>query len=456
MDEEVDMRIHCTRDAVVQKKDHFELFLPFVFVVFFCLGLTSCKGGSPSAAIHFSPDGSTIAYTYADRIDLPLPPEVPTLHSTVYLQWCPMDRIKSYQSMKIDSYGKSYGSFVQDQFALLFSPDSRHIAVKSPRYLEVVDLENQTRHRLTGPDELVTSMGWLGNKEMVYVVHKKTGSEKHGAGSTRQIFRHTIGESPGKRLLLYEQFDYRGNYHDYVSPTGEYVVFMSQGYSDGFFYLLNVQAGKVEAFSEKKAKCQAVSWKPDGSCVFCLSSTGAMLLYPQEGRIKDLSDNYDNAFRRHLAFAPEIDPRWTPDGRFIVINSTKMGGSLVCPDPWRVVPLGKLLVGYLEEKENQRVYRDPQDSYPILYVQPYPGWVRIWLCLVTDKKPTMRGETVVLERMNYLVDYEGQRFIPMKPSFSPGGAWTITPDGKKMVYFNAMIPKAISLEEEPVHLPGNN
>ncbi|MBI5576965.1 MAG: PD40 domain-containing protein [Deltaproteobacteria bacterium] len=451
------MRIKRTKDAFIQQKTGlFGFYLQFVFVAFVCLGFSSCKEGSPSAEIHFSPDGSTIAYTYADRIGLPLPPEVPTIYSTVYLQWCPSDQIKLCQSMKIDSYGKSFGSFVQNKFGLLFSPDSRHIAVKSPRYLEVVDLESQIRHRLTSPDELVTSMGWLGNKEMVYVIHKKTGTEKHGVDSTRQILRHTVGESPGKRLLLHEQLDYRGNYHEYVSPTGEYVVFMSQGYSNGVFCLLNVQTGKVETFSEKKSQCQAVSWKPDGTCVFCLSSKKAMLLYPKEGRIKDLSDDYDNAFRRHLEFAPEIAPRWTPDGRFIVINSTKMGGSLVCPDPWRVVPIGKLLVGYLEEKENQRVYSDPPDSYPLLYVQPYPGWVRIWLCFITDKKPTMRGETVVLERTNYLVDYEGQRFMPMKPSFSPGRAWTIKPDGKKKVYFNDMIPRALSLEEEPVHFPGNN
>ncbi len=286
---------------------------------------------------------------------------------------------------------------------------------------------------------------------MVYAIHKESKTKQQAGNRTRQIFRHPIGASPAKRLLLYEQIDYRGNYHDYVSPTGEYVVFMSQGYGAGFFYLLNVQTGKVTTLSEKAAQCQGVAWKPDGSCVFCLSSKEALLYYPKEGRTKDLSGNYDNAFRRDLEFQPGIDSLWTPDGRYIVINTLKTGGSLVCPDPWRVVPTGKLLVRYLEEKENHRVYRDPPDSYPYLFVQPYPGWVRLWIRFVTDKRPSLPGQAVVLETQNYLADYEGKRFLPMQPSDSPGRAWTVTPDGQKMVNFN----RSIFLDEKPFSLPGN-
>ena len=104
---------------------------------------------------------------------------------------------------------------------------------------------------------------------------------------------------------------------------------------------------------------------------------------------------------------------------------------------------------YLEEKEDLKVYRDPPDSYPYLFVQSIPGWARLWIQVITDKKPYMPGQTVVLEASNYLVDYEGKQFIRMKKSDSPGGAWYITPDGKKLVYFN----RSIFLDEEPVHLP---
>jgi hypothetical protein len=114
-----------------------------------------------------------------------------------------------------------------------------------------------------------------------------------------------------------------------------------------------------------------------------------------------------------------------------------------------VVRTGVLLVNHLETEKHLKVYREPSGGYPYLFVEPYPGWVRLWVQLVTDKKPYLPGQTVVLEARNYLVDYEGKRFLPMKTSDSPGGAWTITPDGRKIIFFN----RSIFLEEESVSLP---
>ena len=91
-------------------------FLPLLLAVFAVVGLTGCMGEGSPGGIYFSPDGSIIAYTYVKRIDLPLPPELPTIYSTVYLQWCSSDQLKECRSLKIDSYGKSYGSFVQGKF----------------------------------------------------------------------------------------------------------------------------------------------------------------------------------------------------------------------------------------------------------------------------------------------------------------------------------------------------
>ena len=264
-----------------------------------------------------------------------------------------------------------------------------------------------------------------------------------------KFFRHSIGEPPGKRSLLYEQNDYVGVYHDYISPTGEYVVFMSQGYSNGRFLLLNTQTGKVNPLTEKAGQCQGVSWRPDGSCVFCLSSRETLLWYPKEGRKKDLGKDYDNSFRRFLPYGPSIDKWWTPDGEYIVINSSKTGGCLVRPDPWHVFPVGKRLVSHLEATENRRVYRDSPDSYPYLFVQPYPGWTRIWLQIATEKKPEMPGQAVALEARNYLVDYEAERFLLRQPSDTPGGGFSLTPDGRKIVYFS----RFIFLDEKPAFIP---
>lgn len=418
-----------------------------LLTVFAVVGLTGCTGEEPGG-IQFSPDGSTIAYTYVKRIDLPLPPELPTIYSTVYLQWCRSDQLKECRSLKIDSYGKSYGSFVQGTFLMMFSPDSKQLAVKSPRYLEVVDLTTMTRRRLTGPDEPVGAIGWLSDHEMVYSVFKKPSAGEKSYGASHQIFRHTLREPPGRRSLLFEQNNYEGPHHDYVSPTGEYVVFIS-GYLKQQFMLLNVLTGEVNVLTEEPAQCQKASWKPDGSCVFCLSSREAVLWYPQEGRKKDLSEDYDKSFRRIIPYYPDIDERWTPDGEYVVINSTKTGGCLVRPDPWQVVPVGKRLVDYLEQTENLRVHRDSSDDYPYVYIQPYPGWTRIWVQIATDKKPVIPGQTVVLEPRCYLVDYEATRFLPMPPSDTPGGGWSLSPGGGKIVYFN----RSIFLDEKTISIP---
>ena len=424
-------------------------FLPLLFAAVAVAGLTGCTGDGSPGGIYFSPDGSIIAYTYVKRIDLPLPPELPTIYSTVYLQWCRSDRLKECRTLKIDSFGKSYGSFVQENFLLMFSPDSKQLAVKSPRYLEIIDLETMTRHRMTGPDEPVLSMGWLGNRDMVYSVFRESAAGKQSHGVTHQIFRHSVGEPPGKRLLLYEQKDYDGPCHDSISPTGEYVVFMSQGYSKAHFILLNTRTAEVKALTEKPAQFQGASWKPDGSCVFCLSSNEALLWYPKEGRKKDLSKDYDNSFRGSIQYGPSIDGKWTPDGEYIVINSSKTGGCLVRPDPWHVVPVGKRLVSHLEETENLRVYLDSPDDYPYIFAQPYPGWTRAWIQLATEKKSEMPGRTVVLEPRNYLVDYEAGRFLLTQPSDTPGGGWSLSPDGQKIVYFN----RSVFPDEKPVSMP---
>jgi Tol biopolymer transport system component len=412
-------------------------------------GLTGCSGEGSPGSLHFSPDGSIIAYTYVKRIDLPLPPELPTIYSTVYLQWCRSDQLKECRSLKIESYGKSYGSFVQNAFLLMFSPDSKQLAVKSPRCLEVVDLATMTRRQLTGPDESVGSIGWLGNKEMVYSVFTKPATWEKSYGVTHRIFRHSIGEPSAKRSLLYEQTNYEGLQHDYVSPTGEHVVFMSQGYPKARFLSLNTQTGEVIALSKKFSQFQGVSWKPDGSCVFCLSSREAVLWYPKEGRRIDLSEEYDNSFRRFIPYKPDIDERWTPDGEYIVINSSKTGGCLVRPGPWQVVPVGKRLMDHLEQVENLRVYRDSPDDYPYIFTQPYPGWTRVWIQIATEKKPEMPGQTVVLEPRNYLVDDEAGRFLFMQSSDTPGSGWSLSPDGQKIVYFN----RSLFLDEKHVSMP---
>ena len=420
-------------------------FLQAPIILVAVLALSGCMGDGSPGEIHFSPDESVIAYTYVKRIDLPLPPEMPTIHSTVYLQWCRSDNLKECRSVKIDSYGKSFGSFVQNGFLLAFSPDSKRIAVRSPRYLEIIDLDTMERRRLTDSDEHVGSVGWIGNTEVVFSVYREPSTQKFSRGVTHGIFRQSVADLPGKRLLLYEKKEYNGPYKDHISPNGEYVIFLSQGYSNSRLLLLNTQSGEVKGLTEKEAQFQGVSWKPDSRCAFCLTGKEAFLWYTKEDRKKDLSEDYDAAFRRFIKYEPSIYDRWTPDGRYIIINSTKTGGCLVCPDPWRVVPIGKRIVEYVEQTGEVRPYRDPSEQYPYINPQPFPGWVNAGIQVTTGEKSGLPGQTVVIQHRNYFVDDDAENFLEIPF----GGYGVMRPNGKRIVFFN----DSIFLNEKPISLP---
>ena len=424
---------------------------PLVAAFWILALLAGCSEGPAPGNVHFSPDGSVAAFTYVRRINLPIPPEVPVIHSTVYLKWCTGRGWRTCREIKIDAYGRSYGPFVQARFRLMFSPDARRLAVRTPRFLEVVDLESGARRRLTGPDETVTSLGWRGNSEIVYVVHQKN---PHASGSTRRIYRHPVDAPPDGRQALHVQEGYRGTYQDYVSPTGGHVIFMSEGHGNGDFQLLDVETGEVIPLGGEAGWCGGVAWKRDGTCAFCLGSRKTFLCYPGRGQpeIKDVSAAYDATFRRRLKYAPSIDPLWTPDDAYVVIQVPWIGGCLIRPDPWTVIPLGKRLVEHLEGVAHRRVYRERPDDYPFVTVQPFPGWVKVCAQFIEGQKTTPLGQPVALAMQGFLVDYPGRRFVAVKSAVRAACNWTLTPDGRNLVTFK---PGAV-LAETPVRLPEGN
>jgi hypothetical protein len=439
------MRLTYAGLTALWGKERFVVVLRLLVVLLAAIGLSGCMGDGSPGEIYFSPDESVVAYTYVKRIDLPLPPEMPTMHSTVYLQWCRSDNLKDCRSIKIDSYGKSFGSFVQDRFLLAFSPDSKKVAVRSPRYLEIIDLETMDRLRLTDADEHVGNMGWLGNTEVVFSSYRESSAGEHSRGIAHRIFRQSVTDTPGKRLLLYEKKEYNGPYKDYISPNGEYVIFLSRGYSNSILLLLNTRSGEVKHLTESEAQYQGVSWKPDSRCAFCLTGKEAFLWYTKESRKKDLSDAYNDSFRRYLEYEPSIYDRWTPDGRYIIINSLKTGGCLVCPDPWHVVPIGKRLVAHVEQTGEVRPYRDTSEQSPYINPQPFPGWVNASIQVTTGEKSGLPGRPVDIMHRNYFVDDSAEHFLQIPF----GGYGVLSPNGKRIVFFN----DSIYLDEKPVSLP---
>jgi len=103
-----------------------------------------CTYLSQSHVVEFSPDGRFFAYVIARQWDLPLPPEMPTIRSTVYVMWRALSEGSKTQRVKIDSFGREFGYWGKDRVHLAFAPDSRHLSVVSPRRLPG-GLESESR-----------------------------------------------------------------------------------------------------------------------------------------------------------------------------------------------------------------------------------------------------------------------------------------------------------------------
>lgn len=375
--------------------------------------LSGCSYYATSYDFLFSPDGLTIAYPRAKKWDLPLPPELPTFYATVYVRWCNLNGVVRYRTVKLDSSGPKSNPFDERHVSLRFSPDSRQLAVTTPRRLVVIACESGKMKQLSHSGETVTAFGWLGNDEIGYVV--QTVREKKVSKRTdRTFYRQKIHSGPEARVEFYRETGLRHAPLESWSPDGRFVIFLPS-YGNAM-QLLNVSRGTVTSFGASKSSYGKVSWKPDGSAALCTFSGykqpfGALVISPPSGEILDVTRQFTEAFVREPSNSlPSVLPLWTADGEYVIVNDYQgLGGCLVRPQPWEVIPLTRLLL----KRFGRTDHTWPHNN---IVRFPTPGWVGVWV-----------------DSQTYAVDYEVKTPIPIGSTRDWLPGWILAPDGKKSV-----------------------
>lgn len=403
------------------------------------LSLTGCSYMTSGGEICLSPDGTWAAYVSARQWDLPLPPECPTIRSQIWIRWCKLDRPKDYQEVEIGVFGKEWGGWwPTNRVHSAFSPDNRHLAVACPRTLRVIDCATKAERIITGPDEPVTSVVWLDNDRFAYVSCSNVAQGKK-RGSLIRFWQQHIDRDPSDRMLIFSHSEPHACLEKGLgstewpkerwSPDGKFVLFRGEGFR-GDLNLLDVDAGTAKTIAPSGYRYEQISWKCDGSEAVCVgfkqtSPLVALVIDPRTGAKHDFSDEFNRAFRSDSQYSsPPMSRWWTPGDEYVIVNDPKMGGCLVSPRPWKLIPVAQLCVDRLTKEGLQVFAEGPGPKLPWIFRQPAAGWVRAW---VQFQEPGyLRGK-------DYLVDYSGRLLVPVADSSAPGGGWKLTPDGKRAV-----------------------
>ena len=389
---------------------------------FLCLSPSGAIGvgtrrSASAGELQFSPDGKTIAYEWTIALIKPVSRmEARAVSQTAEARWCSVaepDRIHSAKVLQWGENAKGYriGVYVH----IGFSPDSRHLAVATPRKLRIIDLRSEKHWVLNRTGEFVTSLRWIDNEEIGYVTHSNRRGEWDEIVD-RAIWRQKITQEWRNRREINKERGIEG-YSDSGgpkftygagdfpveswSPKGRFVVFSSSPMG-GMVQLLDTQTGELRSL-KKRMRVEYVSWKRDESAFVCVGdSSQALLVNSRTLEIVDFSRQFGGTFGE---YAPSIFPEWTPDDRYIVANDLRLGGCLVRPQPWEIRTVGQELGRRLEV---------PKELLSI-WVKPLgiSGWLRARAPSQDYALNYDNGTLVALSQMG--------KFGPDRPVVSPDG-----------------------------------
>ncbi len=401
--------------------------------------VSGCSSMTGGGEVVISSDSASAAYVCARQWFLPLPPECPIFRSTVWVRWCDLSRPGDYRSAKIGVFGKDWGGwYVQNRVHPVFSPGNRYLAVACPRSLRVIDCAGTEQRILTGPEEVVTSLVWVGADELAYAACKRGEGKSRGKWITH-FWRQRTRQSHYDRELIFSQEDTYGCPEKGLSaiewprqrwsPDGSFVLIRS--YAPPWeLRLIDVAAGTSRIPAPAGYNFEGISWKTDGSEAACVGFKRdrpmvAFLINPRTGRTHDFSAEFNGAFGEDSSYsAPPIGPLWTPDDQYLVVDHAKIGGCLVRPRPWKITPVAKHVVDHLVREGSHVLAEDSGERLPWVFRQPAKGWLKVWVQF--QEKGYRQG-------MDYLVDYSGESVTALAESSAPGGGWKLTPDGIRAV-----------------------
>lgn len=410
-----------------------------IMLVVLPMSFSGCSYMAGGGEVTLSTDGNFAAYICAWQWDLPLPPECPTIRSAVRLRWCNLTRPEEYHEIEIGVFGRDWGGWnVKNRVHPVFSPDNRYLAVACPRRLRVVECATRKERTLTGPGEVVTSLVWLDKDVLAYASccpDLKGQREK----TPLNFWRQGVDQSYEERSLIFSHEQPSGCPEKGLgaiewprerwSPDGKFVLFSGEGYR-GVLQLLDIASGKARVIATDGYAFQGVSWKSDSSAVACVGFSrkapmSAFVLDPRTGEKDDFSEDFNRAFAGDSGSSqPVLAGLWASGDQYLVVNDLRMGGCLVSPRPWKLIPVTRLFIEQLAGDSSPPLAEDQKERLPWVFRQPFPGWLKVWVQF--QEKGYRRG-------MDYVVDYSGRSRVLLGKSDAPGAGWKLTPDGKRAV-----------------------
>ena len=389
---------------------------PAAFVLAAALVAGACGGcgWSICSNVQFSPDGRTVAFCRDSGAFMGFtvgPTPYGLGKDSVTVCWCTANAPKRKRSVRIDSRGPFFPPKRPQEVvkAYRFSPDSRHLAIRTEQRVVVAELASGRSWTLDTGDELPHTVLWLDNDEVAYATTVKFTDPPR---AELRIFRQKIDAPPDDRTEVY-----RGDFDIAVgrlfwAPNGRYVLF--QPTYHGGCRLLDVGTGKDWTFGTGAIKLHACAWKSDASAAFCVVTYTPeaaadrtepprqilLLIEPATARRTQLSEQ-----SRRLALALP-GAQWLPDGRLVLIDDGWAGAWLVQPEPWHAIGLKDRLVAALQAHGKKIT------SWQALQPYPVAGWL-------------------------LLQDHDGRSFVvnPQRQTCTPlseTSSWAHSPDGQRI------------------------
>lgn len=390
--------------------------LPLVLLVSGCI----THGGFSSLVV--APDHSAVAYvSESTLLKPPIVDEVMTFRHDIYLHLVDTDRPSHHRTIWLGAFGLYHVNQLSIPAKVLFSGDSRYVAVLASDRLWVVNAQSGRSRCMNQSGRHVTSVAWSNPDLLAYgtlAVETKGGTKSAckafwvadpaEASHPRQVY-----SGPGL-MHQYEAMSPVLEEWDRWSPDGRYVIFADQA-SQGRAAILDVQSSRSQAFSEDKCYGLAVAWKPDSSAAFCAAGKrggmAAYLLSVSGSQIVDVSSNATDLFGDRV---PHLGPVWTSDGQYVIIEYVAgKRGILVQPAPWRVLDTGSVVTKKLGMDANDSPGLSPLCS----------GWL-VGIVLTPKEQAGL-----------YAISYDGQEQRLLASGCNI--AWAISPDGQMLVRADA-------------------
>jgi hypothetical protein len=373
-------------------------------MVFFQSG---CVGtGHVASQATFSPDSQKVAYLWEEGLQEPLV-EGKTWLRTIHLRWCPADAPQRMSSVPIRTVGCKYAGYGSVGGDVQWSPDGTRIGILTAEILVIVEVATLAKKEVR--DGKITSFAWLSATEIGYSCRRVKGGMQR-----RVICRYEINAADSNEVAAFDWSradEY--SWHEYWAPSGQYVVFVEPALR-GRYHLVSMRTGASHAFGQNGAYSNGAAWAADSSRVLCVSDKvglptayEAILLDPATQTTVDCSSGFMATFAEHR---PDLEPVWTADGKYVIVNALEVNGHLVQPDPWKAIPLGKTLAPRFSPPTQW------SSIQPRLFRLPVSGWVGV--------TPTGNsGDSPIL----FASDYSGHSIKPVLET----GLGAVSPDGTK-------------------------